>query len=151
MQNACVILIPHVKCMGYFNSPCKMYHLILTPKTRHSRHSMILSRCWRSMSGLKSERAVYFLADVLCLLRCPDKPQPWRDSCRRLLPRFVLGSFVVVLMSCKVYFHVIRSALRNSICLLLCTLYKFGGIRSSNRSYFLRQIRLRSFCSSCLI
>ena len=22
--------------MGYFNSPCKMYHLILTPKKRHS-------------------------------------------------------------------------------------------------------------------
>ena len=24
-----------VKCMGYFDSPCKMYHLILTPKKRH--------------------------------------------------------------------------------------------------------------------
>ena len=44
--NACVILIRHVKCMGYFNSQCKMngyfnlsckmYHLILTPKKRHS-------------------------------------------------------------------------------------------------------------------
>ena len=30
-----VILIHHVKCMGYFDSPCKMYHLILTPKKRH--------------------------------------------------------------------------------------------------------------------
>ena len=39
----------------------------------------------------------------------------WRKSCRRLQPRSVLGSFGVVLMSCKVYFHVVRSALQNSI------------------------------------
>ena len=72
------------------------------------------------MSGLKSERAVYFSADLLCLLHPPDKPQQWRNSCRRLQPRFVLGSFGVVLMSCKVCFHGIRSALQNSMC-LLCT------------------------------
>ena len=29
--------------------------------------------------------------------------------------RSVLGSFGAVLMSCKVYFHVVRSALQNSI------------------------------------
>ena len=29
--------------------------------------------------------------------------------------RSVLGSFRAVLMSCKVYFHVVRSALQNSI------------------------------------
>ena len=44
MENACVILIRHVKCMGYFNirqvkcmgyfnSPSEMCHLILTPKS----------------------------------------------------------------------------------------------------------------------
>ena len=33
-------------------------------------------------------------------------------------PRSVLGSFGVVLMSCKVNFHVVWSALQNSMCLL---------------------------------
>ena len=31
--------------MGYFNSPCKMYHLILTPKQRHIRLSRTQARC----------------------------------------------------------------------------------------------------------
>ena len=39
-------------------------------------------------------------------------------SCLWLQSRSVLGSFGVVLMSCKVNFHVVRSALRNSMCLL---------------------------------
>ena len=33
-------------------------------------------------------------------------------------PRSVLGSFGVVLMSCKVYFHVVQSVLQNSVALL---------------------------------
>ena len=47
-----------------------------------------------------------------------DKPQKGRNSCLRLRPRSVFGSFCVVLMSCKVNFYVVRSALQNSVCLL---------------------------------
>ena len=37
--------------------------------------------------------------------------QWWRNNCRRLQPRFVLFSTGVALMSCKVNFHLVRSAL----------------------------------------
>ena len=47
-----------------------------------------------------------------------DEPQKGRNGCLRLRPRSVFGSFGVVLMSCKVNFHVVRSALKNSVCLL---------------------------------
>ena len=44
--------------------------------------------------------------------------QNWHsNSCLRLRPRSVLGSFGVVLLSCKVNFHVVRSALHNPMCL----------------------------------
>ena len=36
----------------------------------------------------------------------------------RLRTRSVFGSFGVMLMSCKVNFHVVRSAFQNSVCLL---------------------------------
>ena len=42
----------------------------------------------------------------------------------RLRPRSVLGSFGVMLISCKVNFHVVRSALQNSVCLL--SAYEFA-------------------------
>ena len=58
----------------------------------------------------------------------------------RLRPRSVLSSFGVVLMSCKANFHVVRSALQNS----MCTLYIFAD-QVFLRSYVLRHIRLRSF------
>ena len=51
-------------------------------------------------------------------LRRTDEPQEWRNGRLRLEPRCVLGSFGVVLMSCKVNFHVVPSALRNSMCFL---------------------------------
>ena len=41
-----------------------------------------------------------------------------RDSCVRLRPLSVLGSFGVVLMSLEVNFHVVRSALQNSMCVI---------------------------------
>ena len=56
-----------------------------------------------------------FSAELFCLLRRTDEPQEWRNSCRRPQPRSVLVSFGVVLLSCKVDFHVVRSALQNSI------------------------------------
>ena len=46
-----------------------------------------------------------------------DEPRKGRNSCLRLRPRSVLGSFGVVLMSCKVNFHIVRSALQISVCL----------------------------------
>ena len=50
-------------------------------------------------------------------------------------PRSVLGSFGVVLMSCKVYFHVVRSALQNSV----------GLLRQCSSGPSLRGRRLGSF------
>ena len=43
-------------------------------------------------------------------------PQRGRNSCLWLQSRSVLSSFGVVLMSCKVNFHVVRSALQYSAC-----------------------------------
>ena len=58
-----------------------------------------------------------FTAEPLRSLCRTDEPQKGRNSCLRLRPRSVFGSFSVVLMSCKVNFHVVRSALQNSVCL----------------------------------
>ena len=63
------------------------------------------------------------------------------ESCRRLQPRSVLGSFDVVLMSCKVNFHVVRSAWPHS---QLSTWYIFAD-QVFFWSYVLRHIRLWSF------
>ena len=46
-----------------------------------------------------------------------DEPRKGRNSCLRLRPRSAFGSFGVVLMSCKVNFHIVRSALQISVCL----------------------------------
>ena len=40
------------------------------------------------------------------------KDKKRRNSCLRLRPRSVFGSFGIVLMSCKVNFHIVRSALQ---------------------------------------
>lgn len=58
----------------------------------------------------------YFLsgAFTFCLLlRSPDEPQWWRNGCRRLQPRSVLGPIGFVLMPYKVHLRVVRSALQN--------------------------------------
>ena len=64
------------------------------------------------------------------------------ESCRRLQPRSVLGSFSVALMSCKVNFHVVRSAWPHSQ--LSAAWYIFDD-RVFFWSYVLQHIRLRSF------
>ena len=72
--------------------------------------------------------------------RRAEEPQKGRNSCLRLTPGSVFGSFSVVLMSSKVNFHVVRSALQNY------SGYIFAG-QVFYRSYVLRNIRLRSiFC-----
>ena len=58
-----------------------------------------------------------FTAEPLRSLRRTDEPLKGRNSCLRLRPRSVFSSLGVVLMSCKVNFHVVRSALQNSVCL----------------------------------
>ena len=63
------------------------------------------------------------------------------ESCRRLQPRSVLGSFGVVLMSCKVNFYVVRSAWPHS---QLSAWYIFDD-QVFFRSYVLQHFRLRSF------
>ena len=67
-----------------------------------------------SRSGLKSECADIFHQSFLWLLRHTDEPQRGRNSCLWLQSRSVLSSFSVVLMSCRVNFHVVRSALQYS-------------------------------------
>ena len=62
---------------------------------------------------------------ALFSLRRTDEPQKGRNSCLRLRPRSGFGSFGVVLMSCKVNFHLVRSALQNSVCLSCCGLTNF--------------------------
>ena len=70
-----------------------------------------------SRSGLKSECADIFSSKPdLWLLRRTDEPQRGRNSCLWLQSRYVLSSFGVVLMSCRVNFHVVRSALQYSAC-----------------------------------
>ena len=58
-----------------------------------------------------------FTAEPLRSLRRTDEPPKGRNSCLRLQPHSVFSFFGVVLMSCKVYFHVVQSALQNSVCL----------------------------------
>ena len=70
-----------------------------------------------SGSGLKSECADIFSSELdLWLLRHTDEVQRGRNSCLWLQSRSVLSSFGVVLMSCRVNFHVVRSALQYSAC-----------------------------------
>ena len=69
-----------------------------------------------SRSGLKSECADIFHQSFLWLLRHTDEPQRGRNSCLWLQSRSVLSSFGVVLMSCRVNSHVVRSALQYSAC-----------------------------------
>ena len=63
-------------------------------------------------------------------VRCAvlTSPQKRRNSCLRLRSRSVFGSFVVVLMSCKVNFHVVRSALQNSVCPLTVSSHYTGQV-----------------------
>ena len=68
-----------------------------------------------SRSGLKSECADIFHQSFLWL-RHTDEPQRGRNSCLWLQSRSVLSSFGVVLMSCTVNFHVVRSALQYFVC-----------------------------------
>ena len=58
-----------------------------------------------------------FTAEPLRSLRRTDEPPKGRNSCLRLRPHSVFSFFGVMLMSCKVNFHVVRSALQNSVCL----------------------------------
>ena len=58
-------------------------------------------------------------------------PSPWSNPLS-YQPRSVLGSIGVVLMSCKVNFHLVRLALRS----LMCLLVTFLLIRSSSDPTF---------------
>ena len=69
-----------------------------------------------SRSGLKSECADIFHQSFLWLLRHTDEPQKGRNSCLWLQSRSVFSSVGVVLMSCKIHFHVVRSPLQYSAC-----------------------------------
>ena len=92
------------------------WHLELLPPRRHVvwRDSV----CVRSSgSGLKSECADIFSSEPdLWLLRHTDEPQSGRNSSLWLQSRSVLSSFGVVLTTCRVNFHVVRSALQYSAC-----------------------------------
>ena len=66
-----------------------------------------------------------FTAEPLCCAILTS-PQKTRNSCLRLRSCSVFGSFVVVLMSCKVNFHVVRSALQNSVCPLIVSSHYTG-------------------------
>ena len=80
---------------------------------------------WRDSVGVTKEFWVrakirvrgYFSSEPdLWLLHQTDEHQRGRNSCLWLQSRSVLSSFGVVLMSCRVNFHVVRSALQYSAC-----------------------------------
>lgn len=54
-----------------------------------------------------------------------------------LQPRTVLGSFGVMFMSCKVNFHVVRSALHISMCIL--KKYDLKTVKCVNIPFILKQ------------
>ena len=80
--------------------------------------------------GLKSECEDIFHQSFLWLLRHTDEPQKGRNSCLWLQSRSVLSSFGVVLMSCRVNFHVVRSTLQYSACRTQYVYFSFLLIRS---------------------
>ena len=104
----------------------------LSPQQRGSQTSFFSNKCIFHRIFVVAEGD--FTAEPLCSLRLIDEPQKWRNRCLRLRPRSLLG---VMLMSCKVNFHVVRSALQNSACLL--------RVYFCCRSYVLWHIGLRSF------
>ena len=69
-----------------------------------------------SRSGLKLEGADIFHQSFPWLLRYTDDPQKERNSCLWLQSHSVLSSFGVVLTSCRVDHHLVRSALQYSAC-----------------------------------
>ena len=69
--------------------------------------------------GLKSECADILHQSFLWLLRHTDEPQKGWNSCLWLQSRSVVCSFGVLLMSCRVKLHVVRSALQYSACRIL--------------------------------
>ena len=73
-----------------------------------------------SGSGLKIIVRGYFASEFFLLLPHTDEPQKGRNSCLWLHTRYVLSSFGVLLMSCTVNFHVVRSALQYSACRIIC-------------------------------
>ena len=60
---------------------------------------------------LEKPECAGILRQSLCSLRLINEPHKGRNSCLRLRPRSLFVFFGVVLMSCKVNFHVVRSAL----------------------------------------
>ena len=99
-----------------------------------------------SGSGLKIIVRGYFASEFSLLLRHTDEPQKGRNSCLWLQTRYVLSSFGVLLMSWRVNFHVVRSALQYSACRIICLLslciYQFFYILQINVGYSWVQIKL---------
>ena len=80
----------------------------------------------------------YFASELSLLLRHTDEPQKGRNSCLWLQSRYVLSSFSVLLMSCRVNFHVVRSALQYSACRIICLHFMTGAslrLGSGNQEY----------------
>ena len=86
-----------------------------TPHTRLNFNVDILNSASRILQCL-NQSARIFCTRAFWLLRHTDEPQRGRNSCLWLQSRSVLSSFGVVLMSCRVNFHVVRSALQYSAC-----------------------------------
>ena len=113
--NSCMVLSMFLRLV-LANSLFSLRDINLTLGLLPSRRHVV----WRDSvvcQGLKSECADIFCQSFLWLLRHTDEPQRGRNSCLWLQSCTVLSSFGVVFMSCRVNFHVVRSALQNLICL----------------------------------
>ena len=104
--NSCMVLSMFFRLV-FVNSLFSLRDINLTLGLLPPRRHVV----WRdsvgvesSRSGLKSECADIFHQSFLWLLRHTDEPQKGRNSCLWLQSRFVLSSFGVVLMSCRVNF-----------------------------------------------
>ena len=86
---------------------------------------------WRDSVGVESSGSGLeiivrgYFASEFSLLRHTDEPKKGRNSCLWLQTRYVLSSFGVLLMSCRVKFHVVRSALQYSACRIICLHFYF--------------------------
>ena len=92
------------------------YDRILAPKGNYRVTSTSGSLLIPPVHG-KGVKPIMALFSGCCAIL--TSPKKGRKSCLWLQSRSVLSSFGVVLMSCRVNFHVVRSALQYSACRIL--------------------------------
>ena len=111
-QRGSAVKFPHILVLPMFlRLVLSILNFLCKTWTSHL-DSCLLGDTWHGvtlwvfefMTGLQNRVRGNFTAEPLCLLRRTDEPPERRNSCLRLRPRSVFGSFGVVFMSCNVNF-----------------------------------------------